>query len=260
MTVARSGELTITTESASRLPRWNAYGPNKYEFIKGRLYVGKNAKPSELKDLVEKHGFKLVVRVKELSPKEIQSEAVFTQEYGYTSFTLPMSTHPPSKTEGFDLNVIEEASRDVIKHMFLYPKDKVLVQCHGGHGRSFMIGLIIRALFDGVEVAELLTPDSLKAIVDTRSPEAYFGELPEYPVQSTTADVVVRRMRDWFNSTFARLPKSEDDDTLTSGRVYIYSSANSMVRKCSSVGPHKCDRRVLLCGVKVWRRIKSIIS
>ena len=36
-------------------------------------------------------------------------------------------------------------------------------------------------------------------------------------------------------------------------------SPNSMVRKCSSMAPHKWLSRVLLGGLKVWRRIKLII-
>jgi hypothetical protein len=32
-----------------------------------------------------------------------------------------------------------------------------------------------------------------------------------------------------------------------------------MVRKCASMGPHRCDKRVLLCGVKVCLTIKLII-
>ena len=36
-------------------------------------------------------------------------------------------------------------------------------------------------------------------------------------------------------------------------------NAVSMVRRCSSMAPHKCPSRVLLGGLKVWRRIKLII-
>jgi len=33
----------------------------------------------------------------------------------------------------------------------------------------------------------------------------------------------------------------------------------SMVRRWASIGPHRCDKRVLLCGVKVCLTIKWII-
>src|SRR3990167_8301689 len=36
-------------------------------------------------------------------------------------------------------------------------------------------------------------------------------------------------------------------------------SAASMVRRWQSAGPHRCVRRVLLWGVKVWRSITLII-
>ena len=104
---------------------------------------------------------------------------------------------------------------------------------------------------------------SLRRVCNATPPSASIDASPA-SISCTISVGIVRAARSYkaCKTSIARVALALCPSILNCSCLWaiLTSSANSIVRKCSSVGPQRCDKRVLLGGEKVWRRIKSIIS
>lgn len=179
----------------------SSYNSTRYELIQGRLYVGKQPTPSQLTQMRKPpYRFDIIAHIND-EPTPAQAQQMFETAYEANYLYYVMAINWKRVQKPYHIRPIMTICEQLLEHMMGHDRVKVLIHCAGGHGRSFMIGMILWCVVENCSVDEFLSEANMARIRASRPTDEWgMKRLPEFENQEEMARQVVPLLRIHYNA------------------------------------------------------------